>query len=192
MSLTLDWEEPRPYLLHPTAEVEPGATIGKGTKIWRNAHVREGARIGEDCIIGMGVFIDEGVVIGDRCKIQNYACIYKGVTIEDAVFIGPHVVFTNDRYPQAVDAESGELLKSGDWVLEKTHVEYGVVIGANATILCGLTLCQNSVIGAGAVVTKNTMRDYAKRGYVHTGNPARPTRPRPKRPRPLPFTTQKG
>lgn len=122
----------------------------------------------------MGVFIDQGVVIGDRCKIQNYACIYKGVTIGDGVFVGPHVVFTNDRYPKAVNPETGDLLGEGDWEIVPTIVEDGVSIGANATIRCGVTLRRGAMIGAGSVVTHDTMA-----AMLYAGVPARP-RPLPK------------
>src|SRR2546430_17544877 len=132
--------------VHPTAEVSPEAAIGDGTQIWHWVQVREGARIGKGCRIGKDVYIDVDVVIGDHCKIQNFAALYNGVTLADNVFIGPHVCFTNDTYPRAT---------STDWKVETTKVEDGASIGANATILCGLTIGRNSMIAAGAVVTTN-------------------------------------
>ena len=132
--------------VHPTAEVSPSAAIGDGTRIWHWVQVREGARIGKGCNIGKDVYIDVDVVVGDHCKIQNFATLYNGVTLADNVFIGPHVCFTNDTYPRAT---------SPDWKVVATKVEEGASIGANATILCGLTIGRNSMVAAGAVVTTN-------------------------------------
>ena len=133
------------YFKHETAIVDDGAKIGEGTKIWHFVHVRGGAKIGRDVIIGKGCYIDTGVVIGDRCKIQNLVSVYNGVIIEDEVFVGPHAVFTNDMMPRAV----------GEWELVKTYVKKGASIGANATIVCGITIGEYAMIGAGAVVTKD-------------------------------------
>lgn len=150
-------------MIHPTAIVEFGAKIGSWTKVWHNAHIREGATIGKNCTIGKGVYIDKNVTIGDNCKIQNYACIYQGVTIGNNVFIGPHVCFTNDKYPK-VEGWSDERIT-------KTIVKDNVSIGANATIICGVTLHENVEIGAGSVVTKNIIPFV--RAY---GNPAKAER----------------
>lgn len=143
-------------VIHDTAIVEPGAGVGLRTRIWHFAHVRAGALIGDDCTIGKDAYIDEGAVIGDRCKIQNGVSIYRGVVLEDEVFVGPHAVFTNDLYPRAV----------GEWTLTPTQVHRGASIGANATILCGITIGAHAMIGAGAVVTKD-VPPYA----MVTGNP---------------------
>ena len=132
--------------IHPTAEVSPRATIGSGTSIWHWVQVREGAQIGRDCNIGKDVYIDAEVVVGDQCKIQNFASLYRGLTIGNRVFIGPHSCFTNDLYPRAV---------SPDWKVIPTKVEDGASIGANATILCGVTIGRSAMVAAGAVVTKD-------------------------------------
>ena len=132
--------------IHPTAEVSADASVGDGTSIWHWVQVREGARIGRRCTIGKDVYIDAAVVVGDECKIQNFATLYRGVTIGDRVFIGPHACFTNDAYPRAV---------SPDWKVVPTKVEDGASVGANATILCGLTIGRNAMVAAGAVVTKD-------------------------------------
>jgi acetyltransferase-like isoleucine patch superfamily enzyme len=153
--------------IHATADVSEQAIIGDGTVVWHQAQVREGARIGRDCIIGKGVYIDAGVVIGDNIKIQNYVSVFHGVTLEDGVFVGPHVCFTNDLRPRAINA-NGSLKAADDWILTKTLVKKGTALGANATIVCGITIGQWAMIGAGSVVT----RDVPDFGLVR-GNPAR-------------------
>lgn len=145
--------------IHPSAEVSPDAIIGKGTRIWHQVHIREGAKIGEKCNIGKDVYIDHHVSIGNRVKIQNGVSIYNGVTIEDDVLVGPHVAFTNDLFPRAFSIE---------WEIVPTLLKKGVSIGANATILCGVTLEEYSMVGAGAVVTTD-IPTYA----LVVGNPAR-------------------
>ena len=100
--------------VHPTAVVAEDAELGPGTKVWHFAQVREGARIGSDCVLGKDVYVDRGVRIGDRVKIQNGASIYSGATVEDGVFIGPHVCFTNDRHPRAINAD-GSPQSADDW-----------------------------------------------------------------------------
>jgi UDP-2-acetamido-3-amino-2,3-dideoxy-glucuronate N-acetyltransferase len=132
--------------LHPTAEVSPEAVVGDGTSIWHWAQIREGARIGARCNVGKDVYIDTEVIVGDDCKIQNSATLYHGVTVGNRVFIGPHACFTNDPYPRAV---------SPDWQVVPTKVEDGASIGANATILCGITIGRHAMVAAGAVVTKD-------------------------------------
>jgi len=149
----------REYFVHPTAVVEDGAEIGEGTKIWHFAHVRRGAKIGRYCNIGKDVYIDVGVEIGDYVKIQNGVSVYRGVKLEDYVFVGPYAVFTNDKYPRAF---------STDWEIVPTLVKRGASIGANATIICGVTIGEYAMVGAGAVVT----RDVPDYGLV-VGNPAR-------------------
>lgn len=153
--------------IHPTAEVSENASIGDGTSIWHHAQIREGARIGTNCIISKGVYIDAGVVIGNNVKIQNYVSVYHGVTIEDGVFIGPHVCFTNDLLPRAVNPD-GTLKTENDWSLTKTLVRRGASLGANSTIRCGVTIGEWAMIGAGSVVTQ----DVPPYGLVY-GNPAR-------------------
>jgi len=148
-----------PASIHPTAIVEDGAQIGAGTRIWHHVHVRSGARIGERCVLGKSVFVDSAAVVGSGCKIQNFVSVYSGVTLEDDVFVGPSAVFTNDRYPRA----SGE-----GWEPLPTLVRRGASIGANATILPGLTIGEWAVVGAGAVVT----RDVEPHRVV-AGNPAK-------------------
>ncbi|MFO8108933.1 MAG: acyltransferase [Thermoplasmata archaeon] len=146
------------YKKHPSAYVEEGAEIGDNTSIWHFVHVREKAKIGENCNLGKDVYIDTEVEIGDNVKIQNGVSVYKGVTIEDDVFLGPHMTFTNDRYPRA---------NSRGWDLAKTLVKKGASIGAHATIISGVTIGEYAMVGAGTVVTKD-VPDFA----LVMGNPA--------------------
>jgi acetyltransferase-like isoleucine patch superfamily enzyme len=144
------------------------AVLGAGTRIWHEAQVREGAVLGEDCIVGKGVYIDFGVHIGRAVKIQNRASVYHGTTIEDGVFIGPHVVFTNDLRPRAITPD-GELKTDDDWEVGETTVQYGASVGAGSIILPGLRIGRFALVGAGSVVTRS-VQDYA----IVVGNPARP------------------
>ena len=153
--------------IHPTAEISPLARIGEGTSIWHQAQIREGAQIGERCIISKGVYIDTGVIIGDHVKIQNYVSVYYGVMIEDGVFIGPDVCFTNDLLPRAINPD-GSLKLANDWVVTKTLIHRGASLGTNSTILCGITIGEWAMVGAGSVVT----HDVHDHGLVW-GNPAR-------------------
>jgi UDP-2-acetamido-3-amino-2,3-dideoxy-glucuronate N-acetyltransferase len=155
------------YFVHPSADVSPKATVGEGTRIWQHCQVREDARIGRTCILSKGVYIDAGVCIGDNVKIQNGISVYHGVTLEDGVFCGPHCVFTNDRQPRAINPD-GSLKSTDDWTISKTLVRRGASIGAHATLVCGITIGQWAMIGAGSVVT----RDVPDYGLVY-GNPAR-------------------
>lgn len=155
------------FTVHPTADVSRDADIGVGTRIWHEAQVREGASIGEDCIVGKGVYIDFGVQIGDAVKIQNRASIYHGTTIEDGVFIGPHVVFTNDMRPRAINPD-GTPKSDDDWEVGETTVRYGASIGAGSVILPGRSIGRFALVGAGSVVTKD-VPDHA----IVVGNPAR-------------------
>ncbi len=145
--------------IHPTANVADSAAIGDGTKVWINVQIREHAVVGSNCIISKDVYIDHAVSIGDGCKIQNGVSVYNGVTIEDRVFVGPNAVFTNDKVPRAFNTT---------WKVTPTLVRSGASIGANATIVCGITIGEYAMVAAGAVVTK----DVAPYTLV-AGNPAR-------------------
>jgi UDP-2-acetamido-3-amino-2,3-dideoxy-glucuronate N-acetyltransferase len=153
--------------VHPTAEIERDVSIGQGSKVWHHAQVRTRATLGERCIVGKGVFIDFDVVIGDDCKFQNYACVYHGVSLGRGVFVGPHVVFTNDVRPRSTDVQF-QPLKDGDWEVGATVVEDGASFGANSTVLPNVRIGSWSMVGAGAVVT----RDVAPYSLV-VGSPAR-------------------
>jgi UDP-2-acetamido-3-amino-2,3-dideoxy-glucuronate N-acetyltransferase len=157
----------RPARVHPTAEVASSASIGAGTTIWNQAQVREGARIGADCVIGKNVYVDTEVVIGDLVKVQNNVSLYHGVTVEDAVFIGPHVCFTNDKVPRAVNAD-GSAKTDDDWEVSPILVRYGAAVGANSTILPGVTIGRWAMIGSGSVVTHDV-----DNFELVVGNPAR-------------------
>ena len=154
------------FYIHPTAEVSPEAHIGAGTRIWRQAHVREHAHIGETCNIGKGVYIDAHVHIGSNVKIQNNVSLFEGVTLEDGVFVGPHVCFTNDLLPRAITPD-GKLKSADDWEITPTLVKYGASIGAGSIIICGITIGEFALVGAGSVVT----RDVSPHALVF-GNPA--------------------
>jgi UDP-2-acetamido-3-amino-2,3-dideoxy-glucuronate N-acetyltransferase len=132
--------------IHETAVVEDGAQIGAGTAVWHHAHVRAGSVVGEDCVLGKNVFIDRGAIIGNGVKIQNNVSVFYGVVLEDSVFVGPSAVFTNDRYPRAAGT---------DWEVVPTLVKAGASIGANATIVCGVTIGEFGTVAAGSVVTKS-------------------------------------
>ncbi len=153
--------------VHPTAEVAAGAEIGAGSQVWHQAQVREGARLGRGCIVGKGVYIDFGVQIGDNVKIQNRASVYHGVTLEDGVFVGPHVVFTNDKRPRAINPD-GTRKGDSDWTVGQTRVRQGASIGAGALVLPDVTVGRWAMVGAGALVTHD-VPDY---GLV-LGHPAR-------------------
>jgi acetyltransferase-like isoleucine patch superfamily enzyme len=153
--------------IHPTAEVSPEAVIGPGTSIWNQAQVRERARIGAGCVIGKNVYVDVDVVIGDNVKVQNNVSLFHGVTIEDGVFVGPHVCFTNDRLPRAINRD-GSLKTDDDWHVSAIRVRHGAALGANSTILPGVTIGRWALVGSGSVVT----RDVADLELV-VGNPAR-------------------
>ncbi|MBL7752550.1 MAG: N-acetyltransferase [Chitinophagaceae bacterium] len=150
------------YFVHPTAVVDEGAQIGKGTRIWHFCHLMPQTVLGEDCILGQNVFIDNNARIGDRVKVQNNVSIYNGVVVEDDVFLGPSVVFTNVINPRSFIERKSEF--------QPTIIRKGATIGANATILCGVEIGEYAMIGAGAVVTRNVL-PYA----LVVGNPARQT-----------------
>lgn len=152
--------EKKQYYAHETACVDEGCNIGKGTKIWHYSHLLKGTKIGENCTVGQNVMIGPDVSVGSHCKIQNNVSLYKGVTLEDGVFCGPSCVFTNVHNPRAEVERKDEFLP--------TYIEKGVTIGANATIICGNRLGAYSLIGAGAVITKDV-----KPHAVMVGNPAK-------------------
>ena len=147
--------------VHPSAVIDDGAEIGPGSKIWHFCHVMPGARIGADCVLGQNVIVGPNVRVGDGVKIQNNVSVYAGVTLEDEVFCGPSCVFTNVLTPRAFVERKDEF--------SPTLVRRGATIGANATIVCGVTVGRYAMVGAGAVVTK----DIAGHALV-IGNPARP------------------
>ena len=134
--------------IHPTAEVSPDAAIGPGTSIWNQAQVRERARIGSRCVIGKNAYVDVDVLVGDDVKVQNNVSLFHGVTIEDGVFIGPHVCFTNDRVPRAINPD-GSLKTDADWEVGPTLVRHGAALGANSAILPGITIGRWAMIGCG-------------------------------------------
>jgi len=155
------------FRVHPTAEVSPQASINDGASIWHQAQVRERAAIGAGSIIGKGVYIGADVSLGANCKVQNYSCVYEGNTLEDGVFVGPEVVFTNDRYPRAINPD-GSLKAASDWDLQGSVVRFGAAIGSRSVILPGLTIGRWALVAAGSVVTKDVL-DHA----LVAGNPAR-------------------
>lgn len=152
---------------HKTAEVSPEAIIGDGCMIWNWCQIRERAVIGNNCILSKGVYIDFDVVIGNNVKIQNNVSVYHGVVIEDGVFVGPHVCFTNDKYPRAIN-EDGSLKGNSDWEVSSILIKEGASLGANSTILPGVTVGRFATVGAGAVATKDVPD-----GCTVVGNPAR-------------------
>lgn len=148
------------YFAHKTAVIDKGCIIGEGTKIWHFSHIMPGCVIGRACNIGQNVVVSPDVVLGDNVKVQNNVSIYTGVICEDDVFLGPSMVFTNVINPRSAVNRKSEYLK--------THVKKGATIGANSTIVCGITLGEFCFIGAGAVV----IRDVKPYSLV-VGNPAK-------------------
>ena len=148
------------YFVHESSYVDDGAEIGAGTKIWHFCHVMPRARIGERCNIGQNVLVSSDVAVGNNVKIQNNVSLYTGVIVEDDVFLGPSMVFTNVINPRSHIDRKEEF--------KKTLVQKGASIGANATIVCGITLGRYCFVGAGAVVTRD-VPDYA----LVYGSPAR-------------------
>ena len=147
--------------IHPTAVVDEGAMIGAGTKIWHFSHIMPEAVIGENCVIGQNVMIAPQVVLGNQVKVQNNVSVYTGVVCEDDVFLGPGCVFTNVINPRSFIERKNEF--------RSTLVKKGASIGANATILCGITIGEYAMIGAGSVVTKD-VPPYT----LIVGNPGKP------------------
>lgn len=153
--------------IHQTADVSDQAEIGEGTSIWHESQVRERVHIGSNCILGKGVYVDFDVTIGNNCKIQNRASVYHGTTLADGVFVGPHVIFTNDKLPRAINPD-GSRKSDDDWEVGPIHVNTGASLGAGSIILPGVTVGKFALVGSGAVVTKD-VADYA----IVVGNPAR-------------------
>ena len=137
------------YFVHGSSFIDAYVNIGEGTKIWHFSHIQSGAIIGNECILGQNVNVANHVRIGNYCKIQNNVSIYEGVELEDYVFCGPSMVFTNIKVPRS------EFPQTGSKYYKKTRVKKSATIGANATILCGLTIGEYALIGSGAVVTKD-------------------------------------
>jgi len=159
--LTTDHRQPTTgFFVHETAVIDGDVEIGEGSKIWHFSHVLSNSRVGENCNIGQNVVIGPDVEIGKGCKIQNNVSVYKGVTLEDGVFCGPSMVFTNIYNPRA------EIRKMDQ--VQPTLVKHGATLGANCTIVCGVTIGEYGFVGAGAVVTRN-VPDHA----LMLGNPAR-------------------
>ena len=148
------------YFAHPSAIIDKGSTIGAGTKIWHFTHIMTGCTIGNSCNIGQNVLVSTGVVLGNNVKVQNNVSIYTGVICEDDVFLGPSMVFTNIINPRSAVIRRDQY--------EQTLVRRGASIGANATLICGHTIGEYALVGAGAVVTKDVL-PYA----LVAGNPAR-------------------
>lgn len=153
--------------VHETAVVDEGAVVEEGAKIWHFVHVSKGARIGPKSVLGQNVFVAPNVPVGRGVKIQNNVSLYVGVTVEDGVFVGPHVCFTNDKVPRAVNPDMS-LKSAHDWVVAKTLVKAGAALGANSTIVCGTTVGRWAMVASGSVVTKD-VPDHA----LVMGNPAR-------------------
>jgi UDP-2-acetamido-3-amino-2,3-dideoxy-glucuronate N-acetyltransferase len=169
-------------MIHQTAIVDDGAQIGEGTRVWHWVHVCGGARIGENCSLGQNVFVGNSVVIGNNVKIQNNVSVYDCVTLEDDVFCGPSMVFTNVYNPRS------SVIRKDEY--RETKVKTGATIGANATIVCGVTIGEHAFIGAGSVITKDVPSfalvvgnpghqigwmsahgerlEFDKKGYAHT------------------------
>ena len=147
--------------IHPSALIELPVTIGEGTKIWHFCHIMSGAYIGARCVLGQNCFVAGTVSIGDDCHIQNNVSLYDGVLLQDEVFVGPSCVFTNIRRPRAAVSRQGHF--------QQTRVQRGATLGANSTIVAGVTVGRWAFVGAGCVVLKD-LPDYA----LVVGNPARP------------------
>ncbi len=153
--------------IHAQADVDQGAVIGSGSKIWELARVRLGAKIGTKTIIGRSAYIDADVQIGANCKIQNNALIYSPAVIADGVFIGPGAILTNDLNPRAIN-ETGTLKSSADWKVQRVEILFGASIGAGAICVAPVRIGSWAMVGAGAVVIKN-VPDFA----LVVGNPAK-------------------
>lgn len=140
------------YFAHQTAVIDEPTVIGAHTKIWHFCHVMAGADIGQDCVLGQNVFVAQGAKIGDRVRIQNNVSVYRGCTIDDDVFLGPSAVLTNVSHPRSEVSRKD--------AFENTHIRQGATIGANATIVCGVSVGRYAFVGAGSVVTAD-VPDFA-------------------------------
>ncbi len=150
-----------------TADIDERARIADSARVWHLAQVRENAIIGENCIIGRGAYIDAGVTVGDNCKVQNNALVYAPAVLEEGVFVGPAVVFTNDRFPRAINPD-GSLKSASDWESKGVTVKRGAAIGARSVVLGGVEVGEWALVAAGSVVTK----DVPAHALV-VGSPAR-------------------
>ena len=153
--------------VHPSADVADSAQLGDGTSIWHLAQVREGAMLGQNCIVGRGAYVGAGVRMGDNCKVQNYALVYEPAILEDGVFVGPAVVFTNDRYPRAI-TPAGELKQGDDWEAVGVTARRGASIGARAVCVAPVNIGAWALVAAGSVVVSD-VPDFA----IVAGVPAR-------------------
>jgi UDP-2-acetamido-3-amino-2,3-dideoxy-glucuronate N-acetyltransferase len=160
---------PNNYYLHPSGLCE-STTVGEGTRIWAFAHVMQGAVVGKSCNIGEGTFVESGAVLGDRVTVKNQCLIWDGVHLGDDVFVGPAVVFTNDRMPRSprMPEVVTRYQKTANW-LEATHVERGASLGAGAVILPGIRIGQYAMIAAAALVTRDVLAHQ-----LVLGQPAKP------------------
>jgi UDP-2-acetamido-3-amino-2,3-dideoxy-glucuronate N-acetyltransferase len=140
------------YIVHPSSIIDAGAIVGEGSRVWHFVHVCSGARIGKNVSLGQNVFVGNKVSIGDNCKVQNNVSVYDNVTLEDGVFCGPSVVFTNVYNPRSLVERKNEY--------KNTLVKIGATLGANCTVVCGITIGEYAFIGAGAVVNKD-VRPFA-------------------------------
>ena len=148
------------FFKHEKALVSPDARIGEGTRVWANANVQAGAVVGAHCNVADGCFIEKGAIVGNHVTLKNNVCLWDGVTLGDDVFVGAGATFINDRFPRSNRKDA--------WVLEKTIVNKGATIGANATVMCNLTIGEYALVAAGAVVTKDVPAHV-----IVAGNPAR-------------------
>ena len=148
------------FTVHPTAIVDEGAQIGENSRVWHFVHICGGAKIGKGVSLGQNVFVGNKVIIGDRCKVQNNVSVYDNVTLEEGVFCGPSMVFTNVHNPRALIERKNEY--------RNTLVKKGATLGANCTVVCGVTIGEYSFVGAGALVNKD-VKPYA----LIVGVPAR-------------------
>ncbi|WP_244931720.1 acyltransferase [Nocardioides sp. W7] len=156
-----------PHLVEPSADVDPRAQLGAGTRVWHLAQVREDASVGRDCVIGRGAYVGPGVRVGDRCKLQNQALVYEPAVLEDGVFVGPAAVLTNDVFPRAVTPE-GRLKTADDWDAVGVTLREGASIGARAVCVAPVVVGRWALVAAGAVVVAD-VPDFA----LVVGVPAR-------------------